>query len=250
MAKELQWDSIDAKIVEFISSKETIKDILYREKIDFFDTTGLPFKMDLSEIGQYKRMMDQIINHKKFLETECNTIVSTQEASSDWHKTIYKPLVTIIEKGKLIGEFEKRSITDLYMYISTHQWGKRQNREYGSEIDNLIAKSMEEFRAKMSDKSDADYPEMQREITVFVLMNVLAKREFRIIEKMFSLNEVKEIHAVHGNQDLLIKVVLTRDLLSSDAETISLFVHDNIRQITGVSNTQTLIPGYSKIKKD
>jgi hypothetical protein len=41
---------------------------------------------------------------------------------------------------------------------------------------------------------------------------------------------------------------LTRDLLSSDAEIIAQFVHENIRSISGVTSTQTLIPGYSKVK--
>jgi hypothetical protein len=42
--------------------------------------------------------------------------------------------------------------------------------------------------------------------------------------------------------------VLTRDLLSSDAEIISQFVHENVRQLNGVNSTQTLIPGFSKMK--
>jgi len=42
---------------------------------------------------------------------------------------------------------------------------------------------------------------------------------------------------------------LTRDLLSSDAEIISQFVHEKIRQLPGVNSTTTLIPGISKIKE-
>jgi hypothetical protein len=53
---------------------------------------------------------------------------------------------------------------------------------------------------------------------------------------------------VHGDVDLLIKVKLTRDLLSSDAEMISQFVHEKVRQLAGVRSTKTLIPGFSKSK--
>jgi hypothetical protein len=42
--------------------------------------------------------------------------------------------------------------------------------------------------------------------------------------------------------------VLTRDLISSDAETIGQFVHNQVRQIPGVISTQTLIPSMAKIK--
>jgi hypothetical protein len=48
--------------------------------------------------------------------------------------------------------------------------------------------------------------------------------------------------------DVLVKVVLKRDLLCSDAETISQFVHNQVRQIPGIISTQTLIPGLSKTK--
>ena len=107
---------------------------------------------------------------------------------------------------------------------------------------------MENFGKKMSDKKEAEYPEMKREITAFVLMNVSGKKEDRILEKLYTLEEVREIHSVHGDVDILAKIVLTRDLVSSDAETIGSFVHNKLRQIPGVISTQTLIPGFSKIK--
>jgi hypothetical protein len=49
--------------------------------------------------------------------------------------------------------------------------------------------------------------------------------------------------------DVLIKIVLTRDLVSSDAEMIGRFVHNQVRQIPGVISTRTLIPSISKIKR-
>jgi hypothetical protein len=77
---------------------------------------------------------------------------------------------------------------------------------------------------------------------------VEAKRELKVVDKLFLLPEVREVHSIHGSIDILIKVVLTRDLLSSDAEVIGQFVHERVRQIDGIVSTQTLIPGTSKIK--
>jgi DNA-binding Lrp family transcriptional regulator len=139
-------------------------------------------------------------------------------------------------------------VTDLYAFISYHQWEKGSIRKYGRGIDKLLSKDMEDFREKMSGKKEIEYPEMLREITAFVLMNVSGKREDRIIEKLYELKEVREIHSVHGDADVLIKIVLTRDLVSSDAEMIGQFVHNQVRQIPGVISTQTLIPSMSKIK--
>jgi len=79
-------------------------------------------------------------------------------------------------------------------------------------------------------------------------MNVEAKGELKVVEKLFALPEVREVHSIHGSIDILVKIVLTRDLLSSDAEVIGHFVHESVRQIPGILSTQTLIPGTSKIK--
>lgn len=51
-----------------------------------------------------------------------------------------------------------------------------------------------------------------------------------------------------GSIDILVKIVLTRNLLSSDAEVIGQFVHEKVRQIEGILSTQTWIQGASKIK--
>ena len=89
---------------------------------------------------------------------------------------------------------------------------------------------------------------MKQGINVFILMNVQARKEIKLIDRLFELEEVKEVHSVHGDVDVLVKAVLTRDLLTSDAEIISQFVHERVRQLPGVISTKTLIPGISKIK--
>lgn len=247
-AKELGYQQIEACIVEFLPSPTTLENILYCEKAEFFDETGLQEEIELTEAGQYTHLIYQIQNHRHFLEQTQQEPVSLESAAVDWYKTIYRPLATLIQRGRLIEFFPQRTIADLYTYISSHQWEKRQRRTYSKEIDHLIPNDMEEFRKSMLEKQEIEYPEMQREITVFVLMNVSAKRESRIMEKLFALDEVREIHCVHGNVDIIVKIVLKRDLLSSDAETISDFVSHHIGQLSGVKSTQTLIPGISKIK--
>jgi hypothetical protein len=69
------------------------------------------------------------------------------------------------------------------------------------------------------------------------------------MDKLYALREVQEVHFVHGEIDLLVKIMLTRDLLSSDAEIIGQFIHDKVRSISGVTSTVTLIPGVSKMKE-
>jgi len=240
-AKEFGHDTIPADIVEFIPSKNTQRSL-------FLENTGLSQVINLTELGQYDYLHEQIKKHQDYLWRITGSKVSTKDSAKDWYKTIYSPLIAIIDKGQLLRHFQNRTLSDLYAYISFHQWDKSQSRKYGIGIDKLIPKDMEAFRNKMADMKEREYPDMKREITAFVLIIVKAKSEYRIMDKLFVHDEVKELHGVHGDVDIIAKIILTRDLLSSDAEIIGQFVHDNIRGISGVSSTQTLIPGYSKIK--
>jgi len=249
-AKEFGYEEIEARIVQVIQADDTLESTLYRERGDFNEKANLPELIELTEVGRYGHLERQILKHLSFLEQERGSSVSFQGAALDWYKTIYLPLVTAIKKGNLIESFPNRTLADLYVYISWHQWEKGSTRKYGIRVDQLIPKDMEAFRKKMSEKMEQKYPEMKREITAFVLMNVAVKRDYQIIDKLYELEEVREIHSVHGEFDIIAKVVLTRDLLASDAEAIGQFVHNQVREVPGVVSTQTLIPGISKIKKE
>ena len=248
-AKQLNHDEILAHIFEFIPSENTLQNLLYRERADFSDRTQLPDEISLTEVRQYAYLLDQIADHQENMQAEAGSTISYENAALDWYKTIYRPFCTIIKRARLIDSFPGRTVADLYAYITLHHWKEGRKRYYGVGIQKLIEKNMEDFRKKMADLKDAEYPEMKRGITVFILMNVQAKKEFKLIEKLYELEEVREIHSVHGDVDLLLKVVLTRDLLSSDAEIISQFVHEKVRQLPGVNSTNTLIPGLSRIKE-
>ena len=248
-AKEFGHELIDAYILEFIPSKQTLENLLYLERSNFQDETGLPNTIELTEVGQYGHLKKQIVDHQDYLHRISGETVPVKTAARDWFQTIYQPMISVIEKGDLIRFFPERTLADLFAYMTYHQWELGRKRKYGIGIDKQIPKDMEEFRNKMAELKEQEYPDMQRGIIAFVLINVKAKSEYRVIEKMFVHPEVKELHSVHGDVDILAKIVLKRDLLSSDAEIIGQFVHDNIRGISGVTSTQTLIPGFSKVKE-
>ena len=249
-AKELGYRQIDARILEFLSSRRTLENILYYEKNEFEELTGLKDKIELSEIGQYSHLLEQIENHRDFLAQSREEEVSAPEAAAEWYATIYTPLSIIIRNSRLLDHFPGRTLADLYTYISIHQWDKPHlTRDYGIGINILVPEDMEEFRSMMSKMKESDYPEMVREITAFILMNVSGKKEDRLVDKLFELDEITEVHSVHGSVDIIAKMVLKRTLLLSDAETIGAFVRDKIRSIDGIVSTQTLIPSQSKTKE-
>ena len=249
VAKERGFKEINARVMEFLPSRGTAENILYRDKTEFEDKTGLRQSIELTEPGQYRNLLRQIRQHRLFLLEQAGSEVPLKEAAEDWYNTIYRPLTVIVERAGLLASFPGRTAADLYAYISVHQWERDHSPSFGSMIDRSITGTMEEFRQNMKNTKEKDYPEMLREVTVFVLINITAKKETQILDRVFSLEEVKEVHSVHGSIDVIAKLVLTRDLVSSDAEVISRYVQKNIRHIPGVLSTQTLIPGVSKIKE-
>ncbi len=247
-AKEFGLKDIRARIVECIPQKKTWENILYNEQTYFFEETALPHSMKITEVGQYPRLLKQIVAHGDFLKKETGRSFSLEQAALDWYNTIYSPLASIIERGRFLTFFPTRTVADFYVYISFHQWGNWRELEEGEQIDTLIARNMEVFRKKMMGNEDASYQDMLREITAFVLLNVATKKENQIIDKLFNLKEVREVHSVHGNIDILVKIVLTRDLISSDAEVIGRLVQEKVRKIPGIISSQTLIPSISKTR--
>lgn len=247
-AVELGRSEIRSRIVELLPSKNTLENNLYVEKTHFRDKAGLTESIDLTEPGQIPHLEWQVREHRKFLTKEKNQAVSFKQAAADWYRTIYRPLATLIANSKLVNSFPGRTIDDLYLYISVHQWEIGSKRTYGIGVDKLIPTDMEAFRQKMAEHTEQEYPEMKREITVFILLNVEGKFEQQIFDKLLALDEVREVHSVHGSIDMIAKITLMRDLLSSDAEILSQFIQYTIRQWRGVVSTQTLIPGMSRTK--
>ncbi|MBW1646535.1 MAG: Lrp/AsnC ligand binding domain-containing protein [Deltaproteobacteria bacterium] len=248
-ARELGHDDILAHIVELVPSKDTLDNVIFRERADFADQTGLSAEIRLTEVGQYAHLLAQIRRHQQYLAAGEKPDADFKTAAEDWYRTIYRPLCRIIQQAGLMAGFPDRRISDLYAYISHYLWEEGRPRQYGPHIDQSIPKDMEAFRTMIAERRNADqYPEMKRTITAFVLLNVQGKHEFKIMEKLFDLDEVVEIHSVHGDIDLLAKIVLSRDLLASDAEVISQFVTEKVRLVPGVNSTKTLIPGSSKVK--
>ncbi len=247
-AKELGWTEIPATVLELLSHKNTMENLLYIERHNFYKTTGLKEKINLTEVGKYKFLEGQIKKHQRYLTKQSGKECELKKAAKDWYNTIYQPMTAILENSDLIKYFPKRTIPDLYAYITFHHWDRSSKRRYGIGIDQLIPKSMTLFRKNMLEKNTPEYPEMKRRMTAFVLINIQTTTERKVIDKLYALDGVQEVHSVHGSIDILVKMVLKRDFLASDAETIAEFVDENIRRIEGINRTQTMIPGISRVK--
>lgn len=248
-ARQLLRPTLEAHIVEYLPSKQTLQNILYREKTNFELSTGLFNKLELTEVGQFGWLLEQIKEHQTSLEQLTATPASLKNAAEDWYNTVYRPLIDIIKHGGLEKAFPKRTLADLYVYISYHQWHKgREERKYGGKLDELIPNSMEKFRVKVMEQSEHPFPEMKQVTIAFIMVSVKPELEKDIVETLYDYEEVKELHYVPADFDVIVKIVLERDLLSSESEVVRQFVQGKVRRIPGVTWTQTIIPLSSKIK--
>ena len=115
-------------------------------------------------------------------------------------------------------------------------------------LDELIPNSMEKFRVKVIEQSEHPFPEMKQVTTAFIMISVKPELEKEIVDKLYAYEEVKELHYVPVDFDVIAKIVLERDLLSSESEVVRQFVQGKVRRIPGVTWTQTIIALSSKIK--
>ncbi len=247
-AREIGFQEIQANVLELLPGADTFENMLYLEKIEFRDKAGFTQLIELTELNQFNHLEQQITAHQQYLRLNEGLTTDYKEAAADWYQTIYKPLFAMIEASGLARSFSERTIDDLYLYISIYQWEKDKDRNYGIGIDQLIPKSMEAFRTKMAEYKAAEYPEMKREITFFIMLNVDGKYETQITDKLFQFDEIDEVHCVHGSIDIVVRATLMRDLLTSDAELINHFYNRVIRPLKGLKGSQTLIPGFSRVK--
>lgn len=249
-AKAFGQSAVDGHIIEYLPSKETLVNILYREKDHFERKTGLDEGIDLTEVGQFGYLLDQIKEHRHALEQVTETPLSITGAAKDWYSTVYLPLIKIINSNRLVDAYPKRTVADLYVYISYHQWHKgREKRKYGAELGGLITSSMAKFRTKVMAQSEHPFPEMKRIITAFIMISVKPELEKEIAKKLYAYKEVWELHDVPADFDFIAKIVLERDLISSESEVVRQFVQEKVRRISGITWTQTIIPLSSQIKK-
>lgn len=90
--------------------------------------------------------------------------------------------------------------------------------------------------------------EMKRNERSFVLINVEAGKEERVMNELLRFNEVKEVHEITGEKDILVVLETKRDMVAPGSERIANFVTHKIARIHGVTETDTIIPTASKIK--
>jgi len=90
--------------------------------------------------------------------------------------------------------------------------------------------------------------DMRTVARIFLLINVATGKEDTIADKLLKLKEIREVHIVPGDYDLLAVIEVERALIDTVPEKVGRVVKGKVRKMSGVSHTVTLIPLTSKVK--
>ncbi|MCC7352768.1 MAG: hypothetical protein IT330_03345 [Anaerolineae bacterium] len=96
------------------------------EYADFLDETHLDeilpqVRIELTEPGRYKQLLEHIRVHRYFLGLEQKREISWKAAVKSWYEKVYLPVVGAIHESGILNEFPQRTEADLYLWVAHHR---------------------------------------------------------------------------------------------------------------------------------
>lgn len=154
VAKEVGQVYIDAYVTEFLPSADTKEHLLWRERSLFQRQTGL-LDIELTELGSYEKLLAQIRDFQAEESERLNMDLTLERAASSWHEEIYRPVVELIRKQRLLDDFPNRTEADLFLYASYHKIAKsrltNQNVSYREALADFQVEQQKSFAEQLRD---------------------------------------------------------------------------------------------------
>ena len=125
-ARSLGYFYLDAMVHEFLLPATSDANRLYNQRLHFERVTGLT-GIGLTETGQYRKLLDQIREHRHYLEANGRS-TDTKAAAADWHEYVYVPIAERLAASGALEHFPGRTAADLYVYVCDYKWVRSQNR--------------------------------------------------------------------------------------------------------------------------
>lgn len=132
IARQLGLDYIHANVTEVHTrvplSPDTQPDelIIHAEYAAFLEYTRLDdlrpgCDLRVTAPGQYTRLENHMEVHRFFVEMAEERELPDAEAFGRWYDEAYLPLVQAIREQAILRDFPRRTETDLYLWLATHQ---------------------------------------------------------------------------------------------------------------------------------
>ena len=159
VAKARGTEFIDAEVVTLQSEiklkkpnnmNDIVKQIINYEKRLFYAETSFGditdfWCLDFSRAGRYDVIYNHILTHKYFLNQQQESEVSMEDAILSWFTKVYVPIISTIQKKKILKKFPKRTYSDLYVWIVRY-WDDLKHKFGNNEIPIDLA--VEDFTKK------------------------------------------------------------------------------------------------------
>lgn len=145
VAKSQGVQFIDAEIISLqseiklkpgITAEKLLPKVIEYEKRVFYAETGFGdvtdyWDLDFTSPGQYDVIYNHILVHKYYINADIKTEIPLNDAISSWYHNVYLPVIHVIKKKRLIHKFNRRTASDLYVWI-IKQWDELKQK-YGIE---------------------------------------------------------------------------------------------------------------------
>ena len=117
VGKEMGQEYVDARIIEYLPTKDSPENALYLRRFDFERKMGIG-EIYLSRPSGYDRLIWQIDLYQQYLAHKMGREVSIKDAAHDWFYSIYQPVVRKIEEEKLTLQLSHATPGDIYLYLT------------------------------------------------------------------------------------------------------------------------------------
>lgn len=132
MARERGVEFIDAEVVEVqtrvpltaglnaddLEIKGEYARFLERTRLDELEPDQA---IEFTIGGGYERLLEHITVHRYFMGLEQGRSISEDEATRNWYRSLYLPMVAVIREKNILEDFPGRTDADLYLWIMDHQ---------------------------------------------------------------------------------------------------------------------------------
>ena len=148
VAKEVGQKFIDAEVIEFLPPSDSEPNLIWRERSAVERKTGLS-GIEFTELGAYDKLLMQIEDFRAEESAAMGHQLTLEQASASWEQEIYKPVINLIRKQKLLDEFPGRTEADLFLYASYHKVAKSRLTHQNISYREALA----DFRVKQPTKT-------------------------------------------------------------------------------------------------
>lgn len=164
VARELGFETIHGYVTPVrtrvpLSPEDSPDDLIIKsEYVSFLEETGLDeirpdADLTVTVPGQYEQLLEHIHVHRYFMGIDCNHPIPWSDAVGHWYDHVYLPVVRVIRSTGLLADFDGRTETDLYLWLSEHR-GRLKDELGWSLSPETIAEGMVESPRLSQDQRD------------------------------------------------------------------------------------------------